>query len=82
LLKKALVYLLFATLALVLTAAVAVYLIVKVALAPGRDEWPARIQAGPVAIDVGVPTAIRLATSSWFAPWLAGRTLDTAHGPF
>jgi len=54
---------------------------VKVALAPGRDEWPARFQAGPVAIDVGVPTAIRLATSSWFAPWLAGRTLETAHGP-
>ncbi|MGO4393558.1 biosynthetic peptidoglycan transglycosylase [Variovorax sp. M-6] len=80
-LKKALVYLLFATLALVLTAAVAVFLILKVALAPGRDEWPARIQAGPVAIDVGVPTAIRLATSTWFAPWLAGRTLDTAHGP-
>jgi len=52
-----------------------------VALAPGRDEWPARFQAGPVAIDVGVPTAIRLATSSWFAPWLAGRTLETAHGP-
>ena len=80
-LKKALVYLLFATLALVLTAAVAAFLILKVALAPGRDEWPARFQAGPVAIDVGVPTAIRLATSSWFAPWLAGRTLETAHGP-
>jgi hypothetical protein len=81
LLKKALVYLLFATLALVLTAAVAAFLILKVALAPGRDEWPARFEAGPVAIDVGVPTAIRLATSSWFAPWLAGRTLETAHGP-
>ncbi len=80
-LKKALVYLLFATLALILTAAVAVFLILKLALAPGRDEWPARFQAGPVAVDVGVPTAIRLATSSWFAPWLAGRTLDTAHGP-
>ena len=55
-LKKALVYLLFATLALVLTAAVAVFLILRLALAPGPDEWPARIQAGPVAIDVGVPT--------------------------
>jgi len=81
LLKKALIYLLFATLALVVTAAVAVFLILKLALAPGRDEWPARFQVGPMAVDVGVPTAIRLATSSWFAPWLAGRTLDTAHGP-
>ncbi|MDM0014249.1 biosynthetic peptidoglycan transglycosylase [Variovorax sp. J22P168] len=67
--------------ALVVTAAVAVFLILKLALAPGRDEWPARIQAGPVSLEVGVPTAIRLATSSWFAPWLAGRTLATDHGP-
>jgi hypothetical protein len=81
LLKKALLYLFFATLALVLTAAVAVFLIVRLALAPGPDEWPARVKAGPLVINVGVPTAIRLATSSWFAPWVAGRTLDTSFGP-
>lgn len=80
-LKKALLYLLLATLALVLTAGVAAYLIVKVALAPGHDEWPARVKAGPLAVDIGVPTAIRLATSSWFAPWMAGRTVDTDFGP-
>jgi hypothetical protein len=81
LLKKALLYLFFATLALVLTAAVAAFLIVRFALAPGPDEWAARVKAGPVSLDVGVPTAIRLATSSWFAPWIAGRTLDTKFGP-
>jgi hypothetical protein len=81
LLKKALLYLFFAILALVLTAAVAAYLILRLALAPGPDEWPARVKAGPVSIDVGVPTAIRLATSSWFAPWVAGRTLKTDFGP-
>jgi len=79
-LKKALLYLLFAVLALVLTAAVAIYLVVKLALAPGPDEWPTRVKAGPFSLNVGVPTAIRLATSSWFAPWLDGRSLDTAHG--
>jgi len=81
LLKKALLYLLFATLALVLTAGVAVYLILRLSLAPGPDEWPARVKVGPVSVDVGVPTAIRLATSSWFAPWIAGRTVETSFGP-
>ncbi|MGK6309480.1 biosynthetic peptidoglycan transglycosylase [Variovorax sp. DT-64] len=79
--KKALLFLLFGLLALVLTAAVAMYLVVKLALAPGPGEWPTRIKAGPFALEVGVPTAIRLATSSWFAPWLAGRSFKTEHGP-
>ncbi|VTU17617.1 Penicillin-binding protein 4 precursor [Variovorax sp. PBS-H4] len=79
--KKALLYLLFGLLALVLTAAVAVYLVVKLALAPGPGEWPTRVKAGPFALEVGVPTAIRLATSSWFAPWLVGRSFETEHGP-
>ncbi len=78
--KKALLYLLFALLALVLTAAAAIYLVVKLALAPGPDEWPTRVKAGPFSLDVGVPTAIRLATSTWFGPWLDGRSLDTRHG--
>jgi len=80
-LKKALLFLLFGLLALVLTAAVAIYLVVKLALAPSPGEWPTRVEAGPFSLEVGVPTAIRLATSSWFAPWLAGRTIDTEHGP-
>ena len=79
-LKKTLLYLFFAILALVLTAGIAIYLVVRIALAPGPDEWPARVKAGPVSIDVGVPTAIRLATSSWFAPWIAGRTVPTRFG--
>ena len=78
--KKALLYLLFAVLALVLTTVVAIYLVVKLALAPGPDEWPTRVKTGPFSLDVGVPTAIRLATSSWFAPWLDGRSLATRHG--
>jgi len=80
-LKKALLFLLFGLLALVLTAAVALYLVVKLALAPSPGEWPTRVEAGPFSLEVGVPTAIRLATSSWFAPWLAGRSFETEHGP-
>ena len=79
--KKALLFLLFGLLALVLTAAVALYLVVKLALAPSPGEWPTRVEAGPFSLEVGVPTAIRLATSSWFAPWLAGRSFETEHGP-
>ncbi|OUM01480.1 biosynthetic peptidoglycan transglycosylase [Variovorax sp. JS1663] len=78
--KKALLFLLFGLLALVLTAVVAIYLVVRFALAPSPGEWPTRIQAGPFALNVGVPTAIRLATSSWFGPWLDGRSVQTAHG--
>ncbi|WP_256856590.1 biosynthetic peptidoglycan transglycosylase [Variovorax sp. KK3] len=80
-LKKALLFLLFGLLALVLTTAVAIYLVVRFALAPGPGEWPTRVQAGPFTLNVGVPTAIRLATSSWFAPWLAGHRFETDHGP-
>jgi len=80
LLKKALLYLLFSILALVVTAAVAVFVIVKVALAPGPDEWPARVKVGPATIDIGVPTAIRLATSAWAGQWLAGQSVDTPYG--
>ncbi len=80
-LKKASLYVLFALLALVLTAVIALYLVVKLALAPGPDEWPARIQVGPVAIDVGVPTALRLATSTWAGPWLDGHGFDSRWGP-
>lgn len=79
--KKTLRYLLWVVLALVATAAVAIVLIVKIALAPSSGEWATRVQAGPIDFEVGVPTAIRVATAPWFAPRLAGHSLDTRHGP-
>lgn len=79
--KTALRFLLLSLLALVVTAAVATYLVVKLALAPGTGEWPARVKVGPLTFDVGVPTALRLVTSSWFAPWIDGREIDTRYGP-
>ncbi|RZI77111.1 MAG: glycosyl transferase [Variovorax sp.] len=79
--KKILFSLLFVALALVVTAIVAVVLIVKIVLAPAAGEWSSRVKVGPVAFDVGVPTAIRVATAPWFAPRLDGHSIDTRHGP-
>ena len=72
---------LFALLALVVTAVVALVLIVKLLLAPATGEWTVPWRAGPVTLDVGVPTAMRLLTSSWLAPRLDGLTIDTRFGP-
>ena len=78
--KKTLRYLLFALLALVITTCVAIALIARLTLAPAAGEWQTPIKIGPVGFDVSVPSAIRVATSSWFAPWLDGRSLDTRFG--
>lgn len=78
--RKTLRFILFGLLALVLTTVVAVVLIVKLVLAPATGEWSARIGLGPVQADIGVPTVLRLATSPWFAPHLAGHAVDTRHG--
>jgi len=79
-LKKALRYLLFALLALVLTTLVALTLIVKLALAPSPGEWAQEVKLGPISFEVGMPTVIRLATVSWFAPQLDGLSFNTRFG--
>lgn len=78
--KKTLRFVLFGLLALVLTAVAAIFLIAKIALAPAAGEWATRLKAGPLAIEVSVPATVRVATSSWFAPWLDGRSVNTGHG--
>ena len=78
--KKTLRFVLFGLLALVLTALVAIFLIVKIALAPAAGEWSTPVKAGPLNFEIGVPTAVRLATSPWFAPRLDGHSLDTRFG--
>jgi penicillin-binding protein 1A len=78
--KRTLRFLLPGLLALALTTGIALALIARLALAPAAGEWATRLQAGPIGFDVGVPTAIRLATSPWFAPHLSGHAIDTRHG--
>ncbi|WP_307866976.1 hypothetical protein [Variovorax sp. E3] len=78
--KKTLRIVLFSLMALVITACVAIFLIVKLALAPAAGEWSTTVKAGPLNFEIGVPTAVRVATSPWFAPYLNGRSLDTRFG--
>ena len=78
--KRALRLLSLSLLALVVTAGVALALIVKLVLAPSAGEWAADVGPPALRLTVGVPTTIRLATSSWFAPHLAGHSIATAHG--
>lgn len=78
--KTALRYVLYVLLALFITAAIAIALIVKLVLAPAKGEWSEQVKYGPIGVDVGVPTVLRLVTASWFAPQLAGHTFDTRFG--
>jgi hypothetical protein len=78
--KKTLRIVLFSLMALVITACVAIFLIVKLALAPAAGEWSTTVKAGPLNFEIGVPTALRVATSPWFAPYLDGRSFDTRAG--
>lgn len=79
--NKGLRLLLWGLLALLLTAAVAAVAVVRIALAPAKDEWAVDWRVGPFTVPVGVPTVLRLATSSWIAPRLDGRRLQTTQGP-
>jgi len=78
--NKILRFVIYALSALVVTACLAVFLIVKFALAPAPGEWSTSVKAGPLSFQVGVPAAVRLATSSWLAPRLDGHSLDTRFG--
>ncbi len=71
---------LFGVVVFVATAIFALFLIVKLVLAPATGEWSTRAHLGPFSFELGVPTAIRLATSEWFAPQLAGHAFDTRFG--
>lgn len=78
--KKAARFVLYLLAALFVTAAVTIVLIVKLVLAPATGEWSQRVEVGPLGFEVGVPTVLRLVTASWFAPQLAGHSIDTAYG--
>jgi penicillin-binding protein 1A len=78
--NKTLRFVLFGLLALVVTAGVAIFLVVKLTLTPAAGEWETRLAWGPLGLDVSVPATLRLATSSWFAPELDGRSFDTRYG--
>lgn len=79
--KRALRIVLFGLLALLVTAGIALALVVKIGLAPARGEWAIERKVGPLTLELGVPTLLRVATSPWLAPRLDGLRLNTNHGP-
>ena len=62
-------------------ALAAIYFTAKAVLAPLPGEWsiPLRL-VGPVQLQAGVPSLIRLATASWVGPVLQGRSIGTRSG--
>jgi len=76
-----LVFMLFGLLALVACALTATYFIAKAVLAPLPGEWSVPLRAGPLQLQAGVPTMLRLATASWVGPLLDGHRLATRAGP-
>ena len=56
------------------------FFIVKAMLAPLPGEWSAPLRVGPLQVQAGVPSLIRLATSPWVAPLLHGRVVATRIG--
>ncbi|WP_411881483.1 biosynthetic peptidoglycan transglycosylase [Polaromonas sp. YR568] len=68
-------------LALLLAALLALYGAARAVLAPLPGEWAIPLRAGPVQLQAGVPSLIRLATAPWVGPLLQGRTVPTRAGP-
>jgi hypothetical protein len=60
--------------------AAAAFYAAKAVLAPLPGEWSVPLRYGPLEIEAGVPSLIRLATSPWGGPLLHGRRFDTASG--
>lgn len=58
-----------------------VYLAARVLLGPQPGEWSVPLRWGPLQLQAGGPTLIRLATAPWLAPLLDGRVLATRAGP-
>jgi hypothetical protein len=78
---RLLLWVLFWLLALVACGLTAIYFIAKAVLAPLPGEWAVPLRAGPLQLQAGVPTMIRLATAPWVGPLLDGRRLATRAGP-
>lgn len=56
------------------------YLTTRAVLAPLPGEWSLPLRLGPIELQAGVPSLLRLATSRWGGPLMQGLDFDTAHG--
>lgn len=64
----------------ILLALAGVFLALRAVLAPLPGEWSVPLILGPFTLQAGVPSMLRLATSTWGGPLLHGRRLPTRHG--
>lgn len=56
------------------------YLSLRILLAPLPGEWAVPLRLGPLPLEAGATTLIRLATAPWLAPLLDGSALDSHAG--
>lgn len=77
---KTLLILLGCAVLAVLGLAAAGFYGLRAALAPLPGEWSTALRVGPATIEAGVPSLVRLATSSWGGPLLRGRRFHTRSG--
>jgi hypothetical protein len=75
------IFMLFGLIAGVFATVLAIYFIAKAMLAPLPGEWTTELRAGPLRVNAGVPSLIRLGTAPWLAQVLHGRRIHTAAGP-
>src|SRR5262245_55432060 len=61
-------------------ASVAALLALRATLAPLPGEWSVPLALGPLKIEAGVPSLLRLATAPIAGPLLDGRSFATRHG--
>lgn len=77
---KTLLMILFGGLLAAAALAVGMFFALRAALAPLPGEWSVPLALGPLQIQAGVPSLIRLATSRWGGPLLQGRSLPSRYG--
>lgn len=61
-------------------AGTAAFLALRAALAPLPGEWSVPVAIGPLQVQAGVPSLLRLATSPWGGALLRGQSFSTRHG--
>lgn len=57
------------------------YVAARILLAPQPGEWSVPLRWGPMRLEAGVPTLVRLVSSPWVTPFLDGRTVKSRVGP-
>lgn len=77
---KTLLVVLSAIVATALLLAAGAFFALRATLAPLPGEWSVPLALGPLKLQAGVPSVIRLATSAWGGPLLDGRRFATGHG--